>query len=206
MSKALSICYIRRVNYLAHLYLSGNSEELLIGNFIGDAVKGNDLSNYSPEIQEGIRLHRSIDAYTDQHPMALRSKKRLQPMLRKYAGVVADIFYDYILARHWSRYHEESLRKYVDRVYAILQHREQDMPYRAQRFLSYLLHYDMLYHYQSAQGIDRVLKGMAQRARFESGMENAVQLLPEHLEGLESDFFEFFPDLEHHVRQHLERS
>ena len=41
------------MNYLAHIYLSGANEEILVGNFIGDYVKGFELSKYSDQIRKG---------------------------------------------------------------------------------------------------------------------------------------------------------
>ena len=38
------------MNFLAHLYLSGNNEDILFGNFIADAVKGKVIDNYNSTI------------------------------------------------------------------------------------------------------------------------------------------------------------
>ena len=97
------------MNYLAHLYLSGNDDELKLGNFIGDSVRGSDLSMYPPRVQDGIILHRGIDRYTDSHHVVMKSKLRLRPKYHKYAPVIVDMFYDHflgacgeiILIQHW---------------------------------------------------------------------------------------------------------
>ena len=65
------------MNFLAHLYLSGNDENIMIGNFIGDHVKGNNFLKYDESIIFGIKLHRMIDAFTDSHPLVEESKKHL---------------------------------------------------------------------------------------------------------------------------------
>lgn len=192
------------MNYLAHIYLSGDSDDILLGNFIGDSVKGSDLSAYSAGVQQGIVLHRAIDTFTDTHPEALRSIVRLRPSLRKYAGVVTDIFYDHILAKNWSRYDSRSLRTFVDQAYQRLEARKDEMPYKSARFLHYLLKYDMLFEYSSHSGIDQVLKGMAYRTKFESGMEDAARLLPLYLKDLEADFYQFFPELKAFVNQQIQ--
>ena len=59
------------MNYLAHLLLSGNDEDVIFGNFIGDAIKGKQYQDYSGSIQKGILLHRQIDTFTDSHPIYL---------------------------------------------------------------------------------------------------------------------------------------
>ncbi|MBT6082766.1 MAG: DUF479 domain-containing protein, partial [Polaribacter sp.] len=48
------------MNFLAHLYLSQNNTNLMIGNFIADHIRGNHYKEYSNEIQQGVFLHRAI--------------------------------------------------------------------------------------------------------------------------------------------------
>ena len=81
------------MNFLAHIYLSGDYPKLMIGNFIGDFVKGrNLLEQFDSEIAAGIDLHRAIDEYTDSHPVVTQSKNRLRPSYRHYAPVIVDMY------------------------------------------------------------------------------------------------------------------
>ena len=82
------------MNYLAHLFLSCQDEDLVIGNFIADSIRNKEVATFSPAIQQGISLHRKIDAYTDSHPIVRLSTRRLHPHHHKYAPVVIDIFFD----------------------------------------------------------------------------------------------------------------
>ena len=92
------------MNFLAHIYLSGDSRELLIGNFIGDYVKGKDYEKYPPAIQDGILLHRKIDWFTDDHSITKKAKKLVRGQYGLYAGIVIDIFYDHYLSANWDQY------------------------------------------------------------------------------------------------------
>ena len=67
------------MNFLAHIYLSGEDQELKIGNFIADSVKGKKFAQFPERIQQGITLHRKIDSYTDSHPIVRESVLRLFP-------------------------------------------------------------------------------------------------------------------------------
>jgi acyl carrier protein phosphodiesterase len=50
------------MNFLAHIYLSNNDPKIMVGNFIGDFVKGRNFSDrFEPQIARGIALHRLID-------------------------------------------------------------------------------------------------------------------------------------------------
>ena len=99
--------YFCSMNFLAHLYLSGDDKEIMLGNLIADSVKGNAILDFNEGVQEGIRLHRRIDHFTDEHPIVQRSKERLRPKYHKFAGVVTDMFYDHFLARDWDHYSEK---------------------------------------------------------------------------------------------------
>ena len=101
------------MNFLAHLYLSKNHTNILIGNFIADGIRGNQFTHLHPEIQQGIVLHRHIDTYTDAHPIVRKSKRRLHERYGHYDGVIIDLFYDHFLARNWSQYSAIPLDVYV---------------------------------------------------------------------------------------------
>ena len=82
------------MNYLAHTFLSGTDDEIIVGNFIGDYVKGRDYNLYSPAVKKGILLHRRIDSYTDKHKIVHQSMSYFAPRYHKYAGIIIDILYD----------------------------------------------------------------------------------------------------------------
>ncbi|MGB3774600.1 MAG: DUF479 domain-containing protein, partial [Leeuwenhoekiella sp.] len=92
------------MNFLAHIYLSQYDEQVTIGNFIADGIKGSKYKQFPIPIQKGILLHRSIDAYTDAHHLVRKSTKRLHPHYHHYSGIIVDIFYDHFLAKNWSSY------------------------------------------------------------------------------------------------------
>jgi acyl carrier protein phosphodiesterase len=189
------------MNYLAHLYLSGTNDDVLLGNFIADGIKGEDKSNYKPFVIQGIKLHKKIDAYTDRHKIFKRSAKRLTPKYRHYAGVIVDIFYDHFLAKNWSEYHHQPLDEYALSIYQFLDSRNDELPLQSQRFLWYMKKYNILYNYGNLDGIAQVLSGLSQRARFDSKMDQATQDLKNLYDDYESDFNAFFPDLELFVQE-----
>ncbi len=92
------------MNYLAHLYLSGSNEDVLVGNYIADGIKGEDKSNYKPGVIKGVQLHKKIDDFTDTHPIFKTSAKRLTENYGHYAWVIVDIYYDHFLANNWNKY------------------------------------------------------------------------------------------------------
>jgi acyl carrier protein phosphodiesterase len=187
------------MNFLAHIYLSGDDEELMVGNFIADHVKGKQVLEFSKRIQEGIKLHRAIDTYTDQHEVVHQSKVRLRHQFRKYAPVIADIYYDHFLAVHWPTYHHQTLEEYVARQYHILRKYEEVLPARTLRMLGYMEQENWLLGYRHFEGMQRVLTGMSRRASFESNMEFATEELQNNYIHYEAEFLQFFPELKKFV-------
>ena len=116
------------MNFLAHIYLSGDNEDILVGNFIGDFVKGNAVDSYPEDIRKGIWLHRSIDSFTDSHSIVRESKKRLWEKFRHYSAVLVDIFYDHFLAKNWKDYSSTGLKEFTSNFYDIMQRHSETVP------------------------------------------------------------------------------
>ena len=184
------------MNFLAHVYLSGDSPKIMVGNFIGDFVKGRNLSErYEADIVKGIELHRGIDEFTDNHSVVTTSKERLRPKYRHYSPVIVDMFYDHILARNWSDYHPTALSVYASKTYQTLLQFDSILPQTVKHMLSYMIDGNWLFNYAKMEGIQRALSGMARRTPFHSNMEHAVNDLRDHYDDFEREFRLFFPDL-----------
>lgn len=191
------------MNFLAHIFLSGDDQLLMVGNFIADFVKGNRKDLYPEQIRKGIELHRKIDAFTDQHPYTLRSRDRLRSSQRKYAGVVVDILYDHFLARNFHDYSAASLRQYSLETYRILHVHEEWLPAGVLNFLPFMIEKNWLLNYASLEGLDRALTGLSRRVSFENRMNTAIQDIKAHYSELEKDFNLFFPELRIFVKHQL---
>ncbi len=98
------------MNYLAHFFLAENTPESLLGNLLGDFVKGSAVNLYPQEIIKGIYLHRKVDSYTDSHAIVRSSKSLVCSQRRRFAGVLIDVFYDHFLAKNWREYSEVPVR------------------------------------------------------------------------------------------------
>lgn len=194
------------MNYLAHVYLSGDDDELLVGNFIADAVKGNAMNDFSDGIKSGIKLHRLIDEFTDRHPLHKASRKKLHKRYGHYSGVMIDIFYDHFLARNWVNYSDKPLKEYTEDVYNIIDNYRDILPERISYMLKYMVPQNWLLNYAKLEGIERVLRGMASRAKFESGMETGVEELTRYNLEFETEFSQFFPELRQFVNSKIEEN
>ncbi|CAM1346726.1 ACP phosphodiesterase [Tenacibaculum insulae] len=194
------------MNFLAHLYLSGNNTELMIGNFIADHIKGNKFDHFNEEIKKGILLHREIDTYTDAHEIVRKSKRRLHERYRHYDGVIIDIFYDHFLAKNWQKYSAIPLNIYAKSVYQLLQENIEILPEKTQGILPYMIQYNWLYNYQFAKGIQLVLNGMNKRTQGKSQMNLASEDLLIHYQLFEDDFTLFFEDLRNFCNKKINKT
>jgi acyl carrier protein phosphodiesterase len=191
------------MNFLAHIYLSGKDENLMLGNFIADMVKGRQIDRYSAEVVKGIKLHRKIDEYTDSHHFVSRSKNRIRDKYRHYSGVVVDMFYDHFLARNWHHYSQEPIDTFVQGAYNVLLKNYVILPKRAKFILPIMIGSNWLVNYADLKSLKRHMEGLARRTPFDSGMEHAVEDLKIHYDGFEQDFMDFFPELTAFVSTYL---
>ena len=189
------------MNFLAHLYLSQNDTNIMIGNFIADHIRGNNYEGFSKEIQQGIFLHREIDTFTDAHKIVRKSKRRLHERYRHYDGVIIDIFYDYFLAKNWSDYSDVPLEVYTDGINKMFGKIANELPIKSQNFIKYMIEYNILFNYQNKEGIAKVLNGMNTRTKGKSQMNLAIEDLNLLEDELQEDFTLFFKDLIEHTNQ-----
>ncbi len=189
------------MNFLAHIYLSGDDQDLTIGNFIADFVKGRSIEDFSPAVQKGIKLHRAIDHYTDTHPIVRKSKKRLWGKYRHFSGVIVDIYYDHFLAKNWHEYSNTPLGEYVDDFYQMITSQKDMLPEKVGLMLPYMIEKNWLVNYANLEGIENVMQGMSRRTKHHSKMEQSVEDLKEYYGEFEEEFREFFPELEGYVER-----
>lgn len=184
------------MNYLAHLVLSGNDKELRIGNFIADSVRGKNLSRFPKRISQGITIHRSIDSYTDTHPIVKESKDLIRPVYGLWSSVIIDLFYDHFLAANWSDYNPTPLKKYTIDFYDDLEEYWNVLPRRIKDFYPIMVEHNWIYSYRTVDGMSRILKQMNRRTKGKSNMDQAAIELVAHYDILETQFRAFFEQLQ----------
>lgn len=183
------------MNYLAHIYLSGENNLVTIGNFIADGIKGKDYKQYPKDIQIGILLHRHIDTFTDAHKTVRKSTKRLHEKYSHYSGIIVDMLYDHFLAKNWSKYSDIDLKDYTESFYDCLEEHYTIFPLRIQKMMPYMLADNWLVSYASIEGITKALDGMNRRTKNRSGMNEAINELEEFYTEFENEFIQFFDEL-----------
>jgi acyl carrier protein phosphodiesterase len=192
------------MNFLAHIYLSGDNDLMKIGNFMADGIHGKHFDHFPKEIQKGIILHREIDTFTDAHPIFRQSTKRLHPNYHHYSGIIVDIFYDHFLAKNWSSYSEEPLEQYTERFYQSLRDNFEFLNEKTQKMLPYLIQQNWLMSYQTIDGIALILEKMDNRMKRDSIMRLSVTELKTYYTEFEQEFTTFFDAIIIHSKLKIE--
>jgi acyl carrier protein phosphodiesterase len=191
------------MNFLAHLYLSGNQPKVMVGNFIGDFVKGRNLaSRYEPLVTAGIELHRGIDHFTDTHKIVQQSKKRLAGKYGHYSGVIVDVFFDHFLSNRWSEYSKDPIDDFSQNAYRIIQDNDPILPSDVKIFLPYMIRQNWLVAYGTFDGLLQALTGIGRRT-YISNMPDSINDLKEKYESFNEDFAAFFPQLKEFADNYL---
>jgi acyl carrier protein phosphodiesterase len=182
------------LNFLGHIFLTPDDDEILFGNFIADSVRGNPEKLYDGRIAEGIRFHRTIDAFTDSHPLVKQGVERFRPTQGRYAAVVIDVIYDHILASQWSQFHEEELAAFSDSIYTRLEGLQPQFPERVLQFFPFMKSQNWLYNYQFAWGIQKSLEGLDRRSANPTQMHLALDVYQEFESEFQQEFKVFIAD------------
>ena len=191
------------MNWLAHLFLAEPDPEIRLGNLLGDLVKGKARQALNGKMQRGLDCHQAIDIFTDRHPLVRRSKQRIDPKYRRFAGILIDVFYDYILANNWQDYSDIPLTVFTASVYTSWDSYLDVLPVYSQGVIRRMVAEDWLCSYTSLPGIEQTLARISwklnRRTNRQYDLTKAMDELVAHYSALHQDFGLFFPQLQSHI-------
>ncbi len=182
------------MNFLAHFYLSGKDENIIVGNFLADFLTNREVRQLPELVKQGVVLHRKIDTFTDNHPVVQESVKRLRPLHHKYAPVILDVLFDYVLAKNWGLYSTVSLATFTKGIYATLEKHFDSMPEFVQLRMPLMIKDDWLMHYGTENGLRFTFARMKLRTQHPRFFDYAVESFKKDYSFFEANFNAFFPD------------
>jgi acyl carrier protein phosphodiesterase len=190
------------LNYIAHIHIGAHTQTNLLGNFLGDFVKGSQLIHLPCELERGVRLHRSVDVFTDSHPIIVETKQLFPRDIRRMAGVVLDIYFDYLLMNTWPKYSNTDFNTIFDEFYLQLeQFSLPNNPYFC-KLAEHLVTHQWLDKYMNVETCARAFLSIESRLKNKIIFADKAQLfLQQNSEFLESRFHQFYPEcLDHGVK------
>ena len=189
------------MNYLAHFHLAQDSDAGLLGALLGEYVKGPLHGAWPSAWEDGIRLHRSIDALSDRHDSRLLFAEAVPVEYRRFAGIVFDVYCDHLLSLHWQRFEALPLTVLAARVYALLERHLAQMPPPAARMARRLIEYDVLCIYHEWSTVSGALARIGERFARANPLARAGAELKEYLPLAEQLFLQLYPVLVDHARE-----
>lgn len=188
------------MNYLAHFHLACANDDWIIGALLGEFVKGPLRGEWPLAWEQGMRLHRTIDAFSDQHEARAQFARELPTDCRRYAGIVLDVCCDHLLSLHWSQFHREPLPQFTQRVYTLLQQCSEQqyaeqIPPAALRMAQRLIQYDVLSIYAEWDTVTSSLARIGERLKRPNPLSRIAGELKPYLPHAEHAFLTLYPDL-----------
>ena len=183
------------MNHLAHFHLAWPDSGLIAGGLEGDYYKGPLRGDLHPDIERGIKLHRSVDAYTDTHPALAELRSAFPKKLRRYAGIVTDIAFDHYLTQHWSRYSALTLKEFNHSIYGVLDNQQALLSEDCLKMAERLTSYDVLNRYHDWNAVSATAGRVGERFHRGNPLLEIHDDLEPLREAMEEAFLDFYPQL-----------
>lgn len=183
------------MNYLAHIALSGENTDIMIGNFIGDFIKGSDYNKYPADLRKGMLLHRAIDSFTDNHPLTIQSKRRFYKEFPKVGGIITDILYDYFLCQHWEKFYTIPLDEFISKTYKRLDENQSTFPKEMEFLYKHLIENDWFKRYKTQEGTALSLYEISKKLKYDKDLSTAFNTVNNNINAFYQEFDVFYQEL-----------
>ena len=190
------------MNYLGHLFLSGNNTELMMANLYGDFFKGSHYEVLPEIVEEGVHLHREIDSFIDHHPITRAVLKPLYDLLPKIAPIALDLYFDHLLAKHWSTYHTKQLEEFVADFFEFalnpknqtFEENNFEYPTEYLQLLNIIHSSHWLTRYAKIEGLEFACAGLSQRINFENNLHEGPTIFTENESIIAASFHQYMQE------------
>ncbi|NNE04199.1 MAG: DUF479 domain-containing protein [Xanthomonadales bacterium] len=189
------------MNFLAHLHLVYDDEDLMLGAMLGDFVRGRRaLWSWPPNVRKGIRIHRKIDKLTDQAPEFRRLQKQFEKPFRRYSGIIIDLAFDHELATHWEAYSTISLPEFDRQVRAMLKPHGERLPHELKQFMAYADRRGLFDTYRDEGEVLHSLAGIGKRFKRSNPLAQVDEIWAEIKPLAAEAFVTFYPSMQAQVQ------
>jgi acyl carrier protein phosphodiesterase len=181
------------MNFLAHLHIADHCQSSLMGNLLGDFVKGNPTGKYPQAVVEGIRLHRFVDSFTDSNVITKNAKLMFSNDNKRFALIALDLFWDHCLVLDWQQYAQCSLDSFCRHAAQQTSHAAFPVPERYQRVVTAMWQGEWIASYAEMDNIAFALTRMSQRSPRMAPLAHCIDDLQRHYPALRELFSQLYP-------------
>jgi acyl carrier protein phosphodiesterase len=190
------------MNHFAHLALAQSTVESTVGNLLGDFARGLNQVSLPTAVAAGLRNHRAVDRFTDNHPLVQEMKRGFSAKRRRFAGIALDIYFDHLLLEHWDRFEQRDLDELIEGCYQRMEEGQAIMPHdEMRRVTRRMVEYDWFGSYRELDSVAEALDRVAGRIRFNNQFGNSIEDLQRNHDFICAGFIEFYPQLQQHVAE-----
>lgn len=182
------------MNYLAHAALAEPSDEARLGAILGDFARGLDEAALPADTHYALLEHRALDRWFDAREDVRAARAWFPPELRRFAGILIDVFVDHVLAREWSALGPAPLAEVSGSLYRSFETYAHLLPPRLAEVGPRMASQDWLGGYGDRGNIGRALAGIERRMRRETGLAAGIAVLDSHAEPLRELTFRAVPE------------
>ncbi len=186
------------MNFLAHLHLADNSKTSLGANLAGDFAKGS-INEHPKSIQQGIWLHRQIDALTDSHELTKELRGAFPTQLQRAAPILIDLSFDHMLAKYWDEYHSKPLAEFAQQAYQTLDNTP-DLPEELLNLIPKMRSENWLVGYETRHGLNQTIESVTKRVSKPEIFKGAIKTVEKMDIEIEIAFRTFYPQLMAYTR------
>lgn len=191
------------MNYLAHLFLAGHNDGVILGNLLEDFVTGrieNETNSKLPkDVKVGLLMHRQIDTLTDSNHIVKECKEIFYPNFGKYSPIIIDVLFDHYLIKNWEIFTEEPFESFRPRVYKSLRTYLEIQPDHLKEMISSMIEHDWLKNYKENWGLEKAFLNLNKRInKPDLDLTLSLKEFEQNYYFINEKFLEFFEDLKKH--------
>ena len=183
------------MNHLAHAVLSGDDDARIVGGLLGDFWRGAPDPSWPDALALGVKLHRRVDVTTDAHPAVVAARAAFDKPMRRYAGIVMDVWFDHLLSVQFEQRTGLSIDDYMHRVDRALSLKLHGLPPPFELFLDRTRRHRTLGRYADLEFVEQVYESISQRLSRDNPVACALPAIFPLERTLSRAFDALWPDL-----------
>ena len=162
--------------------------------FVKGPIDEQMLATHQHDVVNGIKLHRKIDVFSNNSDTFRKSAARINSKQRRFSGILIDMYFDHILAKHWSTLHSKRLADFSQYIYQVVLKDRPENPQKFRKVSRMIVDQDWFRAYTTIDGITQQIERLGCRLKRGNALLGGAKDLVAELKFFELDFFQFIEE------------